>query len=449
MRFALLTLMLAGCPRGGSEDVETVPAKPTTSVTPDLLATTWQVRMAVDAVRAPYEGRSSWVAYFSGKRSEVIEAMASESDDLGLARLHAEYAAMYRQAALLASHSTVQVYGVDAQPTDPAEAAYLLGVSGSLLGDEAWRAKLGGSAASPLVGAQDKAWKAWLDAGATWPPDAPASTSPGAPTADPGTLLPNGGNVPHYEMQELGEGGLLAKGGDPGTQWALSRWHEARAMALAKDAAPAVQALIDPWRLPPEPHAGAAGVSIPDTFLFMSFSSTGGDVLLLADLEKDGFAAVAKHQSDSPFAVVIQKCTNGQAISVDCVLDEGAALGEAIEEGMAKASGAPQSFHRIFAEYARVGLMRAADRAAWTLQDRDGAGRLRLNAYDRTTGNAHDPLFLLSVAAWDAGNRNSVRAEELVHGELTEVPGLDAARIPLDSMHIRLSRNAAPGRPMH
>jgi hypothetical protein len=116
---------------------------------------------------------------------------------------------------------------------------------------------------------------------------------------------------------------------------------------------------------------------------------------------------------------------------------------------MAGAAGQEASFHRAFADYARVGLLRAGDRLAFKLGDTDAGGRLRINALDRTSGSTLDPLFLLSVAAWDAGNRNSVRAEELVHGQLTEVPGLEAARLPLDALHIRLSRNAVAGPPMH
>lgn len=445
-----LLLLLVGCFGGTTQDVASTIEKPSTSVSPELLSTTWQVRMAVDAARAPYEGRASWLAYFQGKRAEALRAMAGESDPAGLARLHAEYASIYRQAALMAAHSTVNVYGVDAQPTDPAEASYLLGVSGALLGDANWRGRLGSSGGSTLkkLAERDAAWKKWADAGAAWPPDDVAAGSPGAPS-DATALLPDAGTLPHYEMPERVEGGLVAKGGDPGTLWALARHHERKANEAAPDAAAAVATLIDPWRLPAEPLPASSGSSYPDTFLFMSATTTAGDALLLSDLARDGYAAVEKHQADSPYAVVVKRCTTGQTISVDCVLDEAAALGQAVEEAMAKAAGKQDTFHRSFAEYARVGLLRAADRAAWALADREGGGRLRINALDRSVANALDPLFLISVAAWDAGNRNSVRAEEIVHAQLSEVPGLDAARLPLDAMHIRLSRNAAPGRPMH
>lgn len=444
-----LLLSLAGC-GGTTHDVAAEIEKPSTSVTPELLATTWQVRMAVDAARASYEGRASWLAYFQGKRSEALNAMAAESDPAGLARLHAEYSAMYRQAALMAANSTVNVYGVDAQASDPLEASYLLGVSGALLGDVSWRGKLGAAGASAVktVAERDAAWKKWADAGAAWPPDEVAAGSPGAP-ADASALLPDAGTLPHYEMPERVEGGLVAKGGDPGTLWALARHHERKANEAAPDVADAVATLIDPWRLPAEPLSASGSGAYPDTFLFMSAATTAGDALLLSDLARDGYAAVEKHQGDSPYAVVVKRCTTGQTVSVDCVLDEAAALGQAVEEAMAKAAGKQDTFHRSFAEYARVGLLRAADRAAWALADREGGGRLRINALDRSVGNTLDPLFLISVAAWDAGNRNSVRAEEIVHAQLSEIPGLDAARLPLDAMHIRLSRNAAPGRPMH
>ncbi len=446
----LFAPLLVAC-SGGQSDVSTPPPAASQSAVPaELLATTWQVRLAVDAARAPFEGRDSWVGFFQGKRVEPLAAFAVEKDAAALARLHAEYAAIYRQAALLAAGSTAQVYGVDAQPTDPAETSYLLGVSGALLGDATLRGKLGAAGGSKVDGlaARDAAWKSWVDAGAAWPPDAPVQGSPGAPSAVEAGKVPDAGTLPHFKLPEQGVE-TSVDAADPGTLWALARAHEAAALAASPDNAAAVRVWIDPWRLPPETHEPASGVAIPDTFLFMSAMTTAGDALFLADLERDGGAAVAAHASDSPYAVAIAKCTKGGRIEVDCILDESAALGQAIEAAMAAASGREDSFHRPFAEFARVGLLRAADRAAWKLDDRESGGRLRINALDRTTGTARDPLFLLSVAAWDAGNRNSVRAEELVHGLLTEVPGLEAARLPLDALHIRLSRNAAPGRPMH
>ena len=294
--------------------------------------------------------------------------------------------------------------------------------------------------------------------------DAPTALSPGAPGAGAVGTAPEAGTLPHYALPEVAEGGLMVEAGDPGTMWALARWHEARAVEAAPELAGAVSALLDPWRLPGEraamtpKDAGSGAVAVvqntapvtwPDTLLFMSVSTTAGDAQFLSDLERMGTAAVDAHVGDSPYAAVVKRCTTDGKLAIDCVLDESAALGQAIESAMAAAAGREDSMHRSFVDFARVGVLRAADRAAAAMSDSDTSGRLRINALDRTVGNVRDPLFLASVAAWDASNRNSVRAEELVHGLLTEVPGLEAARLPLDALHIRLSRNAAPGRPMH
>ncbi|MDP2306187.1 MAG: hypothetical protein Q8P18_09165 [Pseudomonadota bacterium] len=448
-RLILFALGVTAC-TGATSDVATTPAKAGSAVSADLIAQTWQVRLAVDAARAPFEGRAGWVAFLQGRRAESLQAFTADADPGAQARVHAEYAAIYRQAALLGASATAQVYGADAQPTDPLETSYLLGVAGALLGDQALTARLGSASASKVAGlsGRDAAWKDWAAAGAAWPPDMVTAAAPGAPTAPTAGRLPDAGVLPHYVLPEQGES-TTVDAADLGALWALSRWHEAAAIAASPENEQVVRLWIDPWRLPPELRAPAAVVAIPDTFLFMSAMTTAGDAAFFSDLERDGVSAVAAHASDSPYAVIVARCTEAERLSVDCVLDEAAALGTAIEDAMAKAAGKEDGFHRPFADFARVGVLRAADRTAWKLEDREGSGRLRINALDRTTGTARDPVFLLSVAAWDAGNRNSVRAEELVHGLLTEVPGLEAARLPLDALHIRLSRNAAPGRPMH
>jgi hypothetical protein len=446
---------------GGSADVATPAAAPSSAVPDALVAQTWQARLAADAARAPFEGRGAWVEVFSARWATALPQFASENDAQALARMHASYAAIYREAARLSANATVQVYGADAQSTDPAEASYLLGVSGALLADPAWRGKLGGAAASKVKGAagaladRDSAWTSWASAGAAWPPPETLSYAPPAST-DAGTL-PDAGAVPHWSLPERDSSGLSVDAGDPAAMWTLAVWHEARARASDPALAPLVDAWIDPWRLPSESVVGpAASLTAPDAFLFLSPYTTGDDVAFLSDLAKSGPGAVATWADRSPYAAIAKACTVSAAapaptttISVDCVLDQSAALGGALVSAMEKTAGQPADFHRAFADLARVGVLRAADRVALAMGDTDASGRLRINALDRSTGVAREPLFLLSVAAWDAGNRNSVRAQELVHGLLTQVPGLEAARLPLDALHIRLSRNAAPSRPMH
>jgi hypothetical protein len=115
---------------------------------------------------------------------------------------------------------------------------------------------------------------------------------------------------------------------------------------------------------------------------------------------------------------------------------------------MAAAGGGVQAFHRPFAEIARVAVLRAGMLVADGAGQYRDAGILRINALERSNGPAGDPVFLLSVAAWDAGNRNPLRAQELIHALAKAHPALEAARIPLDALHIRLSRNTASGGPV-
>ncbi len=444
-------MLWAGC-TGGTETSGAPTSGVVTSVVPaDLVSASWQVRMASDQARAAFEGRDSWVGYFQGKRREVLPLFLSENDPVAAARVHLEYASMYRQAARIAALSTTEVYGADRQDTDPLEVRYLVGVSGALLGDARWRPQLGNSSGSlvPGLAAADVAWKAWLDAGATWPPDVPASTSAGASSAvlTPGAL-PDAGTLPHYRLPEIGVD-TKVNAGDPGTLWALSRQHEAAARALAADQGAAWDAMLDPWRLPPETVIGGGPGSVPDALLFMSFYTSAADLSFGAAVARDGLAAVEAAKDKSAYATVIASCITDNKLSTDCVLDQAAALDRLIEDTMNTTRGQEDSLHRSFAEYARVGLIRVADRVALAMGDVDTYGRLRINALDRTIGNTRDPLFLLFVTAWDAGNRNSVRAEDLLHGLISELPGGEAARLPLDALHIRLSRNAAPARPMH
>jgi len=60
-----------------------------------------------------------------------------------------------------------------------------------------------------------------------------------------------------------------------------------------------------------------------------------------------------------------------------------------------------------------------------------------------------DPVFAMSVAAWDAGNRNPLRAEEILHKFRSSYPALSAAKPSLEALHLRRSRNAGPANPVH
>ncbi|HNC96671.1 MAG TPA: hypothetical protein PKW90_11135 [Myxococcota bacterium] len=409
----------------------------------ELLATSWQVRMADATARAPFEGRDAWVQYFQGQRKAALTGFAQEGDKPALARLHGEYAALYRQAALTSSAAIVQTFGADSQPTDPKEMAYLVGVSGRLMKEDSWSAKLGSSSGTS-VAPQDAAFKAW---DGSWPPATALALVPGFPGPATAGMLPDVGTLPSYSFPHQGEEGTLGMT-DPATLVALSIYHEEAAKLADPSSAEAVAMLLDPWRLPVE-TASTARPQLADPYLFMSFLSTSGDAAFLADLVSTGANAVAAHQKDSPYAVIVARCTAEGTVNPDCVIEQSGALAKAIEGKMQEVAGKEDSFYRAFADFARVGALRAADRAAFVMGDREGGGRLRINALDRSTGTARDPLFVLSVAAWDAGNRNSLRCADLLHTLMSEIPGLEAVRFPVDALQIRVGRNAAPAGPSH
>ena len=138
----ILTLLFA-CSGEPTDAKAPAVTGPVSAVSAALIGQTWQVRLAPDASRAAFEGQASWTAYFQGRRVDALTAVASENNPAGLARMHAELAGMYDEAAFLAANSVVQVYGVDAQPTDPVEVQYLLGEAGVVLGHAAVLRALG------------------------------------------------------------------------------------------------------------------------------------------------------------------------------------------------------------------------------------------------------------------------------------------------------------------
>lgn len=463
------------------------------AVSEALVSATWQVRLAPDQARANFEGRDSWTAYFKGDRVGALAAMATENDAAGLQRMHAELAAMYEEAAIMAAQSVKQAYGVDGQTTDPMETAYLLGQAGVILGDPELIKRFGecGASTVPGLAGRDAAWAKWRDEAGTpgavsgkWPTD----DVPGRPGEVVVGQVPGLGPVPSYSFPERTPEKLAVQAADLMSVWELSNWHARAVVKVGSSEVPAGPfALINAHGVPGlgmtawRDAVGLAAAEIvtapapvfPDAVLFLGPYSTGGDLALAAALREPAGAnaAVAAHLADSPYAAIIQSCTTAPAavaaapalprepgappaslssgISVDCILDQAAAFGTAIQDGMSKAAGGPQGFHRFFADQARAGLLRVSADAAFAAGDTDTGGRLRLNAIDKAVGKAYDPVFALQVAAWDAGNRNSVRATELVHPLVEQIPGLDIARIPLDALHVRLSRNAAPAVPMH
>jgi hypothetical protein len=125
-------------------------------------------------------------------------------------------------------------------------------------------------------------------------------------------------------------------------------------------------------------------------------------------------------------------------------------LEDALRSAMIARAGQEEGYQRSFADLGGLSVLRAAICVADGLGQRDDAALLRVEVADLSDeGPARDPVFLLSFAAWNVAHRNAVRALDIVHALGRDHPQLELARVPLDAMSVRLSRNSAPAAPVH
>jgi len=416
--------------------------------------------MADDAQRAPYEppGRGWMALVMQRDYPQALQQFMGENPlPVGQQRVHGELAIAYRQAALLAARATIQVYDVARREEDPDQVDCLVGISKLLLADDQASQLLDACVAGQYGGEhgelslQAKAWREW-QAARPWPPAEPLALTPGSPSlaepAQPG-VLPDAGSLPHYRFKDKVEG-LEIQAANPATLLGLALFHERAALATMPAGAGALNALLQPWRLPLEPGSADLG-PLEEGLLFGSTMLSSEDASFLAALASDqGIDAIAAHPA-SPLAIAIEPCVDAKKGAVDeaCALERATRCFEQLRGAMEITSGGEAGFHRPFADLGRVGIVRAAAAAAQAVGDERAMGLLRLNAADFSTGPGAEPHYLLSLAAWDAGNRNSSRAGEFLHAQIGHLPGIEVARFPLDALHVRLSRESAPGIPMH
>lgn len=449
-----LSLLGAACFDHGDSDASGQADAATLAIDPALAAVTWQVRMADDAARAPFEGHPGWAQLFQRDHGQALAAFAADpGDGKGLARTHAELSALYRQTVLLAGRSAVHTYGDARVEQDPVEVDYLLAVGAFVDGDvdrgKTALTRLGTQGPAELQAAA-AGWRSWVEAGAVWPPDDALTAVPGAPGAVEPGQDPDVGSLPHYQFIERSEEARAVDFGDPTALYLLARWHEAAARQAAPDDGAIVDLYLSPWRLAAEPEAEVSlPADVDDAWLFAGFLLAPSDLAFLAQARRGGVAAVDQYKTDSPLAAAVAPAIVDGQVVPDKMLDQAAWLGQQLEATMAVAAGGEEAFHQPFA---RIGTV-AALRAAMIVADANGqyrdAGVLRINALDRSAETAADPVFLASVAAWDAGNKNALRAQELVHRLSRRYPPVQAARYSLDALHIRMSRNATPAAPVH
>jgi hypothetical protein len=424
--------------------------------------------MAVDANRAPFESHGAWAELVMKRDlSTALQAFAAEPPLAeGLFRVHLEMAAAYRQAAHLAAQATLQVYREDPRDDDPKEVPCLLGLSENLLAQyEQGDAHLAACVTSSKpVDRSVQGWRAWRKAprlelagplGTVV--DAPAAFAPGTiPTGDSTTLS--------FADQEEGRAVRVM---DPSTLFALAIRHEQAALASAPGQGDLIRTFLDPWRLPieaafraaPDLDAPPSSLNVPDSLLFGSTLLAPADLPFLSEISNpkvtDLEKTMLRHAETSPLAATLKPCFRaepsgtGSTLSVECLLNQSKNLQDALREAMVKASGGEQGYHRPFSLLARVALLRAAERLAERIGDEKLQGLLIINTLDLGGEIAAEPHFLLSVAAWDAGNRNTLRAQDLLHALENRLPGVANARFPLDALHVRISRASAPEIPMH
>ena len=444
----ITALAMAGLLVGCSGESTTEPAEvaaATAALPSALIEKTWQYRLADATVRARFESDPGWGAVF---RRDYGKALTSFGDDAGRARIHLEYAALYRQALLMYAHSTHHAYGENREASDPIEVDYLLGISRYFRADESTAAAW--EALSPEADA-DIITRAivWQEV-AAWPPALSAASFPEAlPAVTPGDN-PQLNSLPHYQLSEQTEQALVVETADPTALYALSRWHEEAAGQLSGNPA-LISQLLAPHRLPVEPAPTAELTTIDDSWLFLSSGLTcAEDAAFIADASARGLPAVEQWKDSSPLAAAVSGGIEDGAVVPDIMLDQAAQLRQQVLDAMHARSGTTEDFQDAFAWLGRVAVLRAGMVVADANDQYRDAGILRLNALEQldsmkaSLNLTKDPVFVLSVAAWDSGNRNPVRAQQLVHGLLKRFPSLTAARYPLDALNVRASRNAGP-----
>lgn len=432
-----------GCSGGGegSGPSDAAAAREGLAFPAERLDATWPVHFATDASLAPVV-QQGWVKLINQRHlQQAVEGMDA-SDTTGVARAHLEAALLYEEAALVAAHAFIEVYERTPQPTDPVGAHHLLAVSHALLGDvEAAKAASAKVPDDDPTAAWHGPWKSWLAAGATWPPDL-SGLPLELPDVQPGTW-PSLPAPPHYAMPEQGTDSKRSMG-DPGALVAASLWHREAARAGGGDAYPAVATLRAGYGLPAAAQPTASGdLTWPQ--LFGSTLLSPGDGAFMADLHGEaGIAAVKAHEATSFLAwLATQSMGPDGKLSSEKVVDNVAELRTAlVERAKLQTDGTVSGAQRMFADTAVAGAFWSLALVAEAQGDRETSGLLRLNARDKADLGNHlqDPVSLLSLAAWDANNRNVHRAPELLHDQARRYPELEVARYGLDVLALRVQK---------
>ena len=331
------------------------------------------------------------------------------------------------------------------------DSAYVVGVGHAIRGerDAAVERFASVDAAGPF-GARAKAWSAALGSGGELPGLKTLSTISGdLGEVKPGTD-PAFSPKPDASLPERTEQAKAMDVMDPTRLLARSAWHAAAATMSAPPTDSGVLAQVASRYAVgnPDPNTHVE-LPVDDAWLFCSNDLMAADVGFIAEASVKGIAAVTSWADKSVLAAAVQPAVVDGKVVPDAVLDAGFALQKQLQVMMSDIGGGEKAFHRPFALRARVAVLLAGMVVADANDQYRDAGILRLNALERMEQTGLDPVFALSVAAWDAGNRNPLRPEEITHQLKTSYPALFATRAPLEALHLRRSRNAGPSNPVH
>lgn len=438
LAWILVALSLAGCTTDASPDAPAAEDAPAVDLPVELIRASWPMRVADEASTQPFAAQPGWVDLVM---SRDLQGAVTELGPLGglpAARAHAEASTLYRQAALTAANALVQTYGETPQESDPAEVAHLLAVSYILLGriDDA-RAAAEGLPEGPTT-PWHAPWATWLAGDATWPPDLS-----GLPVALPEVAVgqwPVDAALPHYSLPVQDDSGGMVDVGDPGALVALALWHDAAAHQAAGDQAALVDVYSARYHLPVEGPVDARD-ELPMEFLFGADYAVGADgPFMAAVLGSEGPAAVDSWADRSLVAALAQGSRVNGNIDAQVALDLLAETRKTLRSELTTAAGTELAFHRTFTKVLTVGLLRQLSLVAQAEGQDRTSGILRINAMERSVEEARCPVGLLSLAAWDAGNRYPMRGAEIIHSQSRRYPSLEAARLSLDVLSIRVGR---------
>lgn len=451
--FALLfSIGIWGC--GSTESKEEKPAEVVSSKEASNAPSFWMNRLVLPEELSPFVQDSGWQNYYN----RDFQASLGSASGITLARFHLEHSSLYRQALLMHSNATKNLYTEYKSDDDPIQHQYFLGVAYITLGEyEKGLQLLDTLPEDPSLSAPAEQWKSWARTDKKSPPNfsgfsfsAENTTVNQPPRWNEETYafaLPSG------SFYEPSEGTTL---------WLLAQWHEKQAQSLLAEVSyskDVIEQWLAPWRLPFESSFSAEPskeiLSLTDEWLLFGFYLEASDLAFAAAIPSGANAALKAFSSKSVLAQEIEKCITDSKLNTECIVDASVALeGRIRESNKDKTKEIPveqlnaELLYETFPSFARYSLLRMGAMFALHNDQARDSGILQLLIRE-ASGPIRDPVFLTFFSAWDAGNGATLRAQDLVHEMSSEFSPLQSARVPLDFLHIRLGRNAVPSGASH